>query len=63
MLKEGADIRLLKEAIEVKGAAIHPKAAIASTEAAYIVLTEIYNKNRSTRKIAFNRYAMPKEVA
>lgn len=63
MLNEGADINLLKEAIEINGAAIHPKAAVGSAEAAYIVLTEIYNKKRSSRRIAFNSYARPKEVA
>ena len=55
MSKQGADMDLLREAIEKNGKE-YAKVNFGHAESAYIIFTEIYNKGRSTRRIDFTDF-------
>lgn len=55
MKMQGADMELLREAIEKNGKE-YAKVNFGHRESAYIIFTEIYNKGRSTRRINFTDF-------
>lgn len=55
MHKQGADMDLLREAIEKNGHE-YIKANCGHRESAYMIFTEIYNKGRSSRRIEFTDF-------
>ena len=56
MVREGADPLLIKESI-YKNGDCKKGVNLGSTENAYAILTELYNKGRSTRKVDFHAYS------
>lgn len=62
MRNQGADMDLLREAIEKNG---HEYSAVnfGHRESAYLIFTEIYNKGRSTRRINFTDFQHVPETA
>lgn len=55
MYRQGANLDLLREAIEKNGAE-KMKVNFGHSESAYIIFTEIYNKGRSANRINFTDY-------
>lgn len=56
MVREGADPSLIKESI-YKNGDCKKGVNLGSTENAYAILTELYNKRRSSRKVDFHAYS------